>query len=158
MTLKDLIANTISYDNIDEYLNEQISQETVKELFYAIFSLLTRTEVRIFEKFYGLNGYEPQTLKAISQDFWYSPGTLSQHKQKALKMLQQPEVLKLLKQIYQGEDINIKRELEKIAINFHPERLKSLWNRELGRKLYYIKKNPKLYYIKFEQGVTKNDR
>ena len=37
MTLKDLIANTISYDNIDEYLNEQISQETVKELFYAIF-------------------------------------------------------------------------------------------------------------------------
>lgn len=158
MTLKDLIANTISYNNIDEYLNEQISQETVKELFYAIFSLLTRTEVRIFEMFYGLNGYEPQTLKAISQDLWFSPSTASQHKQKALKMLQQPEVLKLLKQIYQGEDINIKRELEKIAINFHPERLKCLWNRELGRKLYYIKKNPKLYHIKFEQGAIKNDR
>ena len=144
MTIKDLLANTISYDNVDEYLNEQISQEISKELFYAIFSVLTRREVKILEKYYGLNGYEPQTLKAIDKDSPYCKGWASQHKQKAFKVLQQPEVLKLLKQICQGEDVNIEKELEKIAINFHIERVRSLWNRELARKIHCIKK-PKKY-------------
>lgn len=140
MTLKDLIANTITYDNVEEYLNEQITQENLKELFYVIFSVLTRMEVRILEMYYGLNGYERHTIKAISEEFWYTSGTISTYKQNALKVLQQPKILKLLKQIYQGENIDTERELENIVIHFHSERLKRLWNRNLAQKASRLKK------------------
>lgn len=142
MILKDLIANTITYDNVEEYLNEQINQENLKKLFYAIFSILTRMEVKILEMYYGLNGYERHTIKAISEseEFWYTPGTISNYKKNALKVLQQPKVLKLLKQIYQGENINIERELENIVIYFNSERLKRLWNRKLAQKVSHLKK------------------
>lgn len=142
MILKDLIANTITYDNVEEYINEQINQENLKELFYAIFSVLTRIEVRILEMYYGLNGYERHTIKAISESdfFWHTPCTISKYKQNALKVLQQPKILKLLKQIYQGENINIEKELENIVIHFHSERLNRLWNRKLAQKAFYLKK------------------
>ena len=151
MTIKDLLANTISYDNVDKYLNEQINQEISKELFYAIFSVLTRMEVRVLEMYYGLNGYEPQTLKAIGKEFWHSPSVIGRHKQKAFKVLQQPEVLKLLKQICQGEDVNIEKKIEKIVIKFNLERVRNLWNRELSRKICYIKneKKRKGFYLTY---------